>query len=182
MKRKIVLHGYFAAFHDGPIEVSGDTVADIIEGLTRQVAGFAPDPIKGRHRVKVVGYEREEDLHTYLGPDVTEIHLIPQLNGGKQGGLMQVLLGVVLIGVGFMLGGPLGSMLMKAGALAILGGLTQMLAPKPETDKDTGPTSIYLGAPKNTVKIGTRIPILYGRYRVYGHYLSFDINALEYKP
>ncbi len=184
MLRKVILHGYLAHFHDGPITMSGETVAEIVEGVTRQLPGFAPHPIKGRHRIKVVGFETRESLYTPLETDVEEIHIVPQLSGGKSGGLLQILLGVALIGVGFFLGAGtmLGSMLMKVGALALLGGLSQLLAPQPEDDKSTQTKSQYLGAPKNTVAIGTRIPILYGEFRVYGQFLSFDINAIEYKP
>ena len=184
MLRKVYLHGYLAKFHDGPITMVGDTVAEIVEGVTRQVSGFQPDPTRGRHRIKVVDFDTEESLHKQLGPEVEEIHLIPQMSGGKNGGLLQVLLGAVLIGVGFLLGvGTMfGSLLIKAGALALLGGLSALLAPQPENDKNEQTRSAYLGAPKNTVKIGTRIPILYGEHYAAGHYLSFDINAIEYKP
>jgi predicted phage tail protein len=182
--RKVYLHGYFSAFHDGPIVVAGSTVAEIVEAVTRQLKGFQPDPVRGRHRIKVVDYDTEEALYVALGPDVEEIHIVPQMSGGKNGGLMQILLGAVLIGVGLLLGAGtlVGSLMMKVGALALLGGLTALLAPKPETDREERKQSSYLGAPKNTVAIGTRIPILYGRHRVFGHYLSFDINAIEYKP
>lgn len=170
----VVLHGYLSRFHDGPIKIIGDTVAEVIEGVTRQLKGFADR----RHRIKVVGYETEASLYQRLTDD-TEIHIVPQLCGGKSGGFLQILLGVALVGVGLFLGGAtlMGGILIKAGALAIIGGLSQMLAPQPEADK--GEKSRYLGAPKNTVAIGTRIPILYGRYRWAGHYLSFDINTTD---
>lgn len=182
--RKVILHGYLAKFHDGPIMMDGETVAEIVEGVTRQLTGFAPDPVRGRHRIKVVNFETRESLYTPLEDDVVEIHIVPQLSGGKNGGLLQILLGVALIGVGFFLGAGtmFGSMLMKVGALALLGGLSQLLAPQPEDDKSQQNRSQYLGAPKNTVQIGTRIPILYGEFRVFGQFLSFDINAVEYKP
>lgn len=184
MLRKIYLHGYLAEFHDGPITMVGDTVAELIEGVTRQVKGFQPDPVRGRHRIKVAGFDTEESLHTHLGPEIEEIHITPQMSGGKKGGLLQILLGAVLIGVGMLIGAGtmIGSMMMKVGALALLGGLSALLAPQPEADKSEQNRSAYLGAPKNTVKIGTRIPILYGEHLVFGHFLSFDINAIEYKP
>jgi len=184
LHRVVHLHGYFAKFHSGPIRVTGDTIAEIVESVTRQLPGFRPDPIKGRHRIKVAGCETLEDIYRALG-DQIDIHIVPQLNGGKDGGaLLQIGLGIALIGVGFFMGGMTswwGSMLMKVGALSLLGGLAQMLAPQPESDKDEQTKSRYLGAPKNTVQIGTRIPILYGEHQAYGHYLSFDINASEYK-
>lgn len=184
MLRRVHLHGYFSKFHDGPVMIAGDTVAELVEGVTRQLEGFQPDPIKGRHRVKVAGFDTEEAIFSDLGPEVEDIHLVPQFNGGKNGGLLQILVGAALIGLSFIPGiGALASgLLMKVGALALLGGLTQMLAPTPDSDSQTQNRSNYLGTPKNTVKIGTRIPILYGRHRVYGHYLSFDINAIEYNP
>ncbi len=161
----------------------GDTVAEIVESITRQLKGFAPDPKLGRKKIKVVGFDSEESLHQPLG-DTKTIHIVPQLNGLKSGNaFFQIVIGLALIGVGFALGatGLLGSMAIKVGALMILGGLSQLLSPQPETDKDDGVKSRYLGSPRNTVQIGTRIPILYGEKRVGGHYISFDINALEFK-
>lgn len=180
--RRVHLHGYLAAFHDGPITIAGNTIADIVESITRQLPGFAPRPHLGRHRIKVVGRETLESLYAPLG-DQVDIHIVPQLGGGKSGGLGQILLGVALIGIGIFTFGATsfwGSMLLKVGALAVLGGVTALLAPTPENDTNTD-QSRYLGSPKNTVSIGTRIPILYGEDRVYGQFLSFDINAREFK-
>lgn len=180
--RQVHLHGYLAAFHDGPITVMGNTVAEIVEAVTRQLPGFAPHPVRGRCRIKVVGRETLESLFTPLG-DQIDIHIVPQFNGGKSGGLGQILLGIALIGIGIFTFGATsfwGSALLKVGALAVLGGVAQLLAPVPEADTNKD-QSRYLGSPKNTVAIGTRIPILYGRDRVYGQYLSFDINAREFK-
>ena len=39
--------------------------------------------------------------------------------------------------------------------------------------------SKYLGADQNTVKIGTRIPLLYGKHQAFGHYLSFNVDAKD---
>lgn len=183
MHRVVVLHGPLKGYHDGPIHVEANTVAEIIESVTRQLPGFKPDPVNGRKKIQVVGYETEESLYEDLN-EVTEIHIVPQLSGAKSGSaLTQILLGVALVGVGFALGPVsfLGSMAIKFGALMILGGLSQILAPQPETDKDSDTRTRYLGSPRNTVQIGTRIPILYGELRVGGHYLSFDINAQEFR-
>ena len=60
----------------------------------------------------------------------------------------------------------------------IVGGLIQLLTPVPEIDTgEDGDGSKFLGSTKNTVKIGTRIPVLYGTRKWGGHYLSFDIDA-----
>mgnify|MGYP006912947115 CR=1 FL=1 len=171
--RIVVLHGHLKRFHEGPIRIVARTAAEAVEAVSRQL-------FPTRQRVKVVGCETEEDLFRDLG-DQIEIHIVPQLNGGKRGGLLQILLGVALVAIGFFIGPAtwLGSMVMKVGAIAVLGGLAQILAPQPEDDKEQD-RSRYLGAPRNTVQIGTRIPILYGKRRVWGHYLAFDINAKDY--
>lgn len=179
MKRRVHLHGYLAKFHDGPVEIVAETAADAVEGVTRQLAGFAPRPRLGRHRIKVVGCETREDLYRNLG-DQEDIHIVPQLSGGKEGGLIQILLGVALVALGFFTGGAtwFGGLLIKVGAMMILGGLVQALSPQPDAEDEKQRTR-YLGAPQNTVKIGTRIGILYGTDRVGGHFLSFDINAVR---
>ena len=55
----------------------------------------------------------------------------------------------------------------------VAGGLIQMLTPQPKDDAES--RTKYLGAPKNTVAIGTYIPILFGKHRAYGQFLSFEL-------
>lgn len=181
MIRKVHLHGSLSAGHCGPYLISGSNVAEVIEGLSRQIPALQPDA-KGRKRIKVVGFDSEASLYTDLG-EMEDIHIVPQFSGGKNSGLTQILIGVALIGISLInpiAGTKLATMLMQFGAIMALGGLAALLAPTPE--EDTGQeTGNYLGGPRNTTKIGTRIPILYGEYRWGGHILSYDINALEYK-
>jgi predicted phage tail protein len=70
--------------------------------------------------------------------------------------------------------------LFNLGAAMLLGGILAFFN-TPKRDKKDGAAnkSYYLGAPKNTVDIGTRIPILYGRRKIGGHYLSFDISSIR---
>jgi predicted phage tail protein len=177
VKLKIHLHGYLAEFHSGPIEVMADTVAEAIESITRQLPGFKPNAIHGRHRIAVVDHDTPEAI--YGTPKSDEIHIVPQFAGGKKNGLLQILIGVALVAASFIpgLNATLASIMMSMGASMALGGIAQLLAPQPNSEDEK--KSRYLGAPRNTVAIGTRIPILYGEYRVYGHYLSFDIDAKE---
>lgn len=171
MKVKVFLHGYFAKFHEGPIEVVAGTVAEAIEIITPQLPGFRPNAVRGRHRISVAGCDTVEDL--YRPAKDGEIHLIPQFAGGKKGGFLQILLGVALVAVGWFAGV---GWLVQAGALAFLGGVAQMLSPAP--DSEDSKKSHYLGAAENTVQIGTRIPILYGEDLCGGQYLSFDSDAI----
>lgn len=181
IRTKVHLHGLFSKFYDGPIEVVAKTAAEAVEAVARQVKGFRPDTITGRKRAVVVGFERVEDLFRPLTEDDRDIHLIPQLNGGKEGGFMQILLGGLFIAASFIpgIGQSLQMALLLNGAIMVLGGLIQLLMPQPEADTRTDNRSRYLGAPGHTSRIGTRIPILYGKRKVFGHYLGFDIDAKE---
>jgi len=186
MMKRIILHGHLKKLHPDPIEVEAESVADAIKILK-----FIPElqPADGQPwPVTIQGVNTQGQL--FAPTDVEEIHVYPRTGGaGGKGGLLQILLGITLIAValffpgafaaGTMLGG-LGvtkGMLLLTGAMMVLGGVMQMLMPVPETDSTEG--SLYLGAGVNTVRIGTRIPILYGTRKVGGHYLSFDVDAKD---
>jgi predicted phage tail protein len=172
------LHGAFREFHPGPITIFANTVAEAIESITRQLPGFAPRPKAGPHRLRVVGHESIERLYEPLTVD--RLDIVPQLNGGKKGGFTQVLIGAALVAASFIpgLNAAVASFAFSLGGALLLGGLSQLLAPTPSSEEDTH-RSRYLGAPKNTVKIGQTIPILYGRAQVFGHVLSFDVTGLN---
>lgn len=178
MRIKVFLHGYLKEFSNGPIEIEAETMAQAVEGVTRQLPGFKPNAVRGRHRITAIGYERVEEL--YGTPKSDELHIFPQFSGGKSGGFLQILLGAALFAVSFLLPGSmsvLAGIVKSVGISMLLGGIAQLLAPQPSSEDQK--KSRYLGAPKNTVAMGTRIPILYGTFRVYGHYLSFDIDAKD---
>lgn len=169
---RVILHGYLSKI-TGPIELAAPTVAHALEQLTRLFPALRSNGSRGRHRVVVAGYKHEHDFYAPIKN--REVHIFPQFSGAKNAPLTQILVGGLLIAAAFATAGTslafLGPALFSMGGAFVAGGLVQILAPKPKEEEK----SKYLGAPKNTVAIGTRIPVLYGRYRVYGHYLSFEI-------
>jgi predicted phage tail protein len=190
-KKRIILHGSLKSLHDGPLEVYADTVAEAIRYLSNK-AGLNLLPLDKRPVVQVVGFDGAESLSKPT--DVEEIHVLPAFvgSGGKSGGFMQIVIGAVLIAAVVFTGGfglGFSSMLAGAafslGASLVLGGLMQMLAPAPNRDlgieSQADPeASRYLGAQGNTVAAGTRVPIIYGKTKAYGHYISFNVNAVDY--
>src|SRR5690606_15604493 len=108
--------------------------------------------------------------------DVTEIHLVPELSGGKSGGFVKIALGAVLIAASFAMTGPIlpalyggisASAVFWGGVTLVLGGLLELISPAPKMDTKTSQdpeASKYLGTPQNTTRAGTRIPLLYGRH------------------
>lgn len=195
-KVKIILHGYLKNLYSGELSFTGNTVEEIINGMCKTTKAFEPTPSKGRHVISIVGFDTVESLSNPLSSDITELHLVPALCGGKKGGFFQVVLGAVLIAAaiwtggatlaGFQLGisgGALG-ILGSAGLSMVLGGLMSFLSPAPKADSysngEADPeASKYLGASGNTVKIGTRVPLMYGENKANGHYISFNVDAKD---
>lgn len=180
MKRKIILHGYLHDLYPHEIEVEAANVAEALRSLVT-IPELLPEQGPA-HSVKVDGVENELALFS-KNLNLEEIHVRPLVSGsGGNGGLTQVLLGITLVAVAFVVG-PAGFTLMGMniaqstiflmGAGMIAGGVLQMLAPVPEFENDED-RSKYLSGQGNTVKLGTRIPLLFGARKVGGHYVSFD--------
>lgn len=192
-KVKIVLHGYLKELYPHELNMSGHNVSEIINGMCKMTKAFEPKLGQDRHTIAVVGFDCHESLNEPLPPSLTELHLVPAMTGGKSGGFARILIGAVLIAASFLIPGAQviafgtttwGSMLFSAGMSLALGGLLELMSPQPKADtfgnNAADPeASKYLGATQNTVKIGTRIPLMYGEMLAYGHYLSFDVDAVD---
>lgn len=182
-KKKIILHGHLAELYPHPIEVEADTVAEAVRSLEQleELKSPSGEP----HPVVIKDVNSEIALFSVT--EMEEIHVYPQSGGAKQGGLLQVLVGITLIAVGFVfpaisLAGGLitQSALYLTGGMMLLGGVLQMLVPMPEVSgPDDQENSRYLGASQNTVRIGTHIPLAYGNVKIGGQYLSFDVDAKD---
>jgi len=192
-KIKIHLHGYLKDMAPDGLELSGINVAEILNGFSRQTKAFDSSVGEDKHTIQVLGFDTKDSLFLPIANDVTELHLVPNLSYGK-GGFFKIVLGALFIAAALWLPGAGGisqgilwyastdGVLMTIGKMLILGGLLEMLSPSPKTDTGGGKgadASRYLGANQNTVRIGTRIPIGFGRHKVAGHYLSFDVDAVD---
>lgn len=181
---KIILHGSLKDLYPGLIEVLAETAAEAIMALSQRLQSIPS--IKNRIAIELPAFQSRDSL--YEKTDCSELHIHPALAGagGKAGG-MQIVLGILLIAVAIMMPASVALMgvtltsgsVMMAGAMMVLGGVLQLLTPTPEAKAGANEKSEYLGTPKNTVKIGTPIPFVFGRRKVYGHYLSFDLDAKD---
>lgn len=178
LRRIIHFHGYLRKLVPEPIEVIADTVGEAIKKVTLQLPQLQPNALTGYKSVQVAGCHSVND---FLSPsDMKEIHILPAFIGGKSGGIVQIIIGAILIAASFIpgIGQFLAPLLLNIGITLLIGGLLQLVA-APNRNRNNNAKSHYLGSPKNTVDIGTRIPILYGNRKVGGHYLSFNISAVE---
>lgn len=117
--------------------------------------------------------EQELDL---VGSDNGDIRIQPIVQGSKQAGMFQTLLGVVLIVAGLFTGGTtstIGMGLLAAGAAVGLGGVVQMLSPttkaSAESKNDDGNNPSYgFGGAVTTIAQGNPYPLLYGEREIGG--------------
>lgn len=184
----LIFHGYLAGlFPDGRLQVEATSAAEAIAALDGR-PGFQRDE-GDKHFVSLPDFQSKDALYDPCNPKV--IHVMPSLEGEGGKGMVyaQIVIGVVLIATGW--GSPVGAELIigsgisagtavMAGALMVLGGIMSLLMPQPTiTGSDQANRSNYLPANHNTTAIGTPIPLLIGRRRVYGQFLSFDIDAKD---
>ena len=140
--------------------------------------------------------DRDDYLIGTLRKSDTHFHVVPLfLGGGGEGGTQQLLLGAALIGIGFMmpgstiiLGMSIKAMVMKMGVSMVISGVMGMImkTPKPSvtgaqtTDSEARiENKIYQGL-QNTTQSNIPVPIIYGRTRVGGQFVSGEILSIQH--
>lgn len=105
-----------------------------------------------------------------------EVRVVPVLQGSKRGGLIQTVLGVVLIAASFF-----GAPTAPAGIALLAGGVIQMLSPQAAGIKQSvapeNQPSYAFGSAKNTTASGNPVPICIGERRWGGAIISASIYA-----
>lgn len=122
--------------------------------------------------------EKEVDMTS----DAELIRIIPIVEGAGGNGILQTVLGAVMIVVGGLItvgtlggGAPLGAALIGSGVGMLIGGITQMLMPKATTDdanSDGNKANKGFGGAVTTVAQGNPVPILYGQREIGGFIIS----------
>ena len=117
-----------------------------------------------------------------VGPDefgmggAREIRIVPVVEGSKRGGILQIVLGVVLIAASYF-----GAPTAPAGIALLAGGVIQMLSPQASGLKQSAAPenmpSYAFGSAKNTTASGNPVPICIGERRWGGAIISASIYA-----
>ncbi|MBK2485043.1 tail assembly protein [Klebsiella pneumoniae] len=124
----------------------------------------------------------KDDLGFPVGGEV--IRIVPVLIGSKKAGLLQTILGAVIIvasavGSYFVPGNPVSAFGYKMGAAMMLGGVVQMLSPQPaglaRKESADNKASYTFGGVTNTASQGYPVPLLYGKRRIGGAIISAGI-------
>lgn len=163
------------------IQVAGESAADCI-ALLQNYPGFEPG--QELIRVRLPGFLSRDAIYQPTDKEVIELEQIDapedQFSGSGQKvlGVIQVVIGIIVIYASWGTASAQGFAMMAAGFGMVLGGIMSLMMKAPEKPKnETENKSNYLAANRNTVKIGTTIPYLFGRRKVWGHILSFNVTA-----
>lgn len=106
------------------------------------------------------------------------IRIVPVITGSKRAGILQTIVGAILIAVSFI---PGFQALMPVGIALVAGGVIQMLSPQAgglKTSAAPENTPGYaFGSAKNTTASGNPVSLCYGRRRWGGAIISAAIYA-----
>lgn len=123
--------------------------------------------------------EEQLDMNT----EAEVIHIVPRVVGAGGNGILQTILGAVMVVVGAVAmayGQAWGANLVGAGIGMMVGGVAQMLMPKidntQDQNQDGNRANKGFGGAVTTVAQGNPVPILYGQREIGG----FIISAGQY--
>jgi predicted phage tail protein len=185
--RTIRLYGVLGSKFGREYRLDCNSPADAVQALCNMVPGFEQFMRTADQKGLVFAVfsgkrNLSEDELIFSGTEDEVIRIAPIIKGSKQGGVFQVILGVVLVVVGYFTFGTTsayGVGLIAAGLGVALGGVVQMLSPMPKTtgtgEEDGNNPSTGFGGPVTTTSAGHPVPLLYGEFEVGGAVLSGGI-------
>lgn len=188
--KTIKLYGILAKKFGKEFRLAVDSTQEAIRALCTQVPGFERFMLNAHHdglafAVFHDGHNiGEQELH--LNTQAKVIKIVPKVMGaGGDNGVLQLVLGVVMIAVGVFTFGAtsvMGTALIGAGIGMAIGGITQMLMPKVETEdqnQDGNKANKGFGGAVTTVAQGNPVPILYGEREVGGFIVSAHQDIVD---
>ncbi len=192
--KTVLLSGSLAALFGRVHRLVIDTPAEACRALSVTIPGFEAfmqnahlkglrfAVFKGRHNIT------KEELKHNSGDEV--IRIVPVITGSKRAGVLQTIIGAVLVVAGVVasfIPGAQGAapFLFKLGAAMIIGGVVQMLSPQAKglstrQDPDNMPSYAF-GGPVNTVAMGNPVGVAYGLRERGGAIISAGIYTDDYQ-
>ncbi|EKT8862018.1 tail assembly protein [Salmonella enterica] len=150
--------------------------AEAVRALAVQLPGLRQKLNDGWYQVRIAGDDVTADTLT------TSLH-----DPLPPGAVIQAVLGAALIAVAWWnpagwLGAAVSGMYMT-GASMILGGVAQMLVPKPKMSEmrqtDNGRQNTYFSSLDNMVANGNTLPVLYGEMQVGSRVISQEVSTAD---
>lgn len=170
---KITFHGDLKRFSDRPFELEVSNFRELMSGLLTQIQGLREHLRNGYYKVRIgKNYLNNDQLQTNPMIDLDDrssIHFTPVIVGaGKNvGGIVNIVVGVVLVAASWYVGGAAGWAYFAAGAAMMAGGAVTLLSKTPEmpsgVNEGEKKQSTSFSNIRNLTPQGRPIPLLYGK-------------------
>lgn len=181
--KTIKLYGILAKKFGKEFRLAVDSTKEAMRALCVQVQGFEQFMMNAHLQgLRFAVYHDDVNIgesELDMTHSSQEIKVVPVVEGsGGDNGVLQVILGVVLVVVGYFTFGATsayGAALIGAGIGIAVGGIAQMMMPKVETEdqnQDGNKANKGFGGAVTTVAQGNPVPILYGEREVGGFIVS----------
>ena len=180
MLKTIKLYGILAKKFGKQFKLDVANTREAIRALSAQIPGFEKFMLHAHEQgMGFAVYQDKHNISEYeidMSTDAAVIKIVPKVIGaGGDNGLIQVVLGVVLVVAGYFTFGatsPYGMALIGAGVGMAIGGITQMLMPTVDTtqdgNQDGNRANKGFGSAVTTVAQGNPVPVLRGRREIGG--------------
>lgn len=192
--KTIKLSGSLAKLFGRSHRLAVANAAEAVRALCATRPGFEKYMMESKDNgiVFAVFVGRENICHDQLnnptGEDV--IRLVPVITGSKKQGLLQTIVGAVLVAAGFVVGyffgwtgvgWAVGKYMIGAGISMMVGGIVQMLTPVPKNQakKDDDRRSYIFNGAVNVQAQGNCVPLLYGEMIVGSVVVSAGISSQD---
>ena len=190
--RTVRLYGSLGTKFGRIHKVVANSASQAVQALTHRCPGLGPWLVESKDRGE--GYAvfygnknlREQDLEVLCAHD-EDIRIAPIILGSKNGGLFNVIIGVVLVVVGAVItyfgGGIVGVPIMNMGYAMIIGGIVQLLTPIPKgrssKDRADDEANTYFNGPINVQAQGNCVQLQYGELIVGSAVISAGIDVRD---
>lgn len=181
--KTIQLHGILAKKFGKTFKLSVNSTKEAMRALCVQLTGFEAFMMNAHkqglrfavfHDKHNVGEDELEMTHT-----AKIIRVVPVVEGSKKEGVLETVIGAVLVVAGVVVTGmgfaPAGAALIGAGVGLMVGGISQMLMPKvdaQDNNQDGNKANKGFGGAVTTIAQGNPVPILYGEREIGGFIMS----------
>ncbi len=162
-------------------ELGSKSVAEAFKALKCTLVGFeaaVKDLERRGMRFAIFRNRKNVSEKDFALGGAEEIRIVPVISGSKRAGLLQTILGAVLIAASFI---PGFQALAPVGIALVAGGVIQMLSPQASGLRQSASPenlpSYAFGSAKNTTASGNPVPICIGRRRWGGAIISASIYA-----
>ena len=180
MLKTIKLYGVLGKKFGKEFHLAVESTREAVKALSVQVPGFEQFMLTAHEQGLTFAVFQddenisEDQIDFETGAKV--IRIVPKVIGAGGNGILQTILGVVMIVVGVI---TQQYWAVSIGVGMMIGGIAQMLAPKVDTEdqnQDGNKANKGFGGAVTTIAQGNPVPILYGQREVGG----FIVNAGQF--